>query len=353
MKCTKEQFWFGMFQLGLSQTQLSKMNRILEPLEDPFSLGSVWKNIEPLAKKKDRAITLYDLEFAMDEYNDLKARSIEMFYPQHPAYPEILKKRFALPIPLFFQAKGATSLFRQNGVGMVGTRSPSDKGREVILQIAEILVNHGYTIVSGYAAGTDTYSHLASLEKGGSTIAALPCGLREFKKKLELSNYLNKDNFLVLSQFPYTEPWSGVNAMARNSMVIGLSQAVIVIESGAEYTYDHKKSKNRMSGTFVCGKTALNLGVPLLVASPDLVSKDAVGNAKLIQLGGIETDPQDLLIQLEKIGGILYQKPTENQNQDIKVVSTEQLSLDLSDENLVQKTKPKPGKAVKRRRASN
>ena len=95
---------------------------------------------------------------------------------------------------------------------------------------------------------------------------------------------------LLVSQFKPNEPWGAHNAMVRNKLVCALSKAVIVISSGPE-----KDQKGRMSGTFDAGKTALKLGIPLFVLSPNLLSTKPEGNAQLIKMGAKEiTDCENI-----------------------------------------------------------
>ena len=77
--------------------------------------------------------------------------------------------------------------------------------------------------------------------------------------------------------------------MIRNETVVGLSGAVVVIQSGPE-----KDSDNKMSGTFASGKSALKHGVPLYVLKPELV-ENADGNEDLIRQGAVEITPDNVL----------------------------------------------------------
>jgi predicted Rossmann fold nucleotide-binding protein DprA/Smf involved in DNA uptake len=62
-----------------------------------------------------------------------------------------------------------------------------------------------------------------------------------------------------------------------------MSKAIVVIKSGPE-----RDSSGKMSGTFDAGKSALKMGVPVFVLSPQVLKPAPQGNIDLIKLGGIE-----------------------------------------------------------------
>jgi hypothetical protein len=70
-----------------------------------------------------------------------------------------------------------------------------------------------------------------------------------------------------------------------------MSQALIVICSGPE-----KDSEGKMSGTFDAGKSALKMGIPLFVLSPQILNPPPEGNGQLISLGGISLSSSGELI---------------------------------------------------------
>jgi DNA processing protein len=128
-------------------------------------------------------------------------------------------------------------------------------------------------VVSGYAKGIDAESHLACLESGGSTIAVLAEGILNFRLRPAYRELPSSalDHLLVISQFPPSQRWTAGAAMTRNQVVIGLSQAVVVVEAG------------ETGGTLRAGEVALQSGRRLLAM--DFAEGTPQGNAKLIAAG--------------------------------------------------------------------
>ena len=82
--------------------------------------------------------------------------------------------------------------------------------------------------------------------------------------------------------------------MIINKTIVGLSNAVLVVQAGPE-----KDKKGNMSGTFNSGKTSLKYNIPLFVLSPSTVD-NAEGNQSLIDQGAIEINPDNALEIIKK-----------------------------------------------------
>src|SRR3989344_2514080 len=89
-------------------------------------------------------------------------------------YPELLKEIKNAPEILYYRGE---ILPNENCFAVVGARLCSPYGKQAALEIAGDLAESGLTIVSGLAPGIDTFSHQATLERGGKTIAVLGTGV--------------------------------------------------------------------------------------------------------------------------------------------------------------------------------
>ena len=188
-------------------------------------------------------------------------------------FPEKISAIFNQKTPDIIQAVGNIDLLKKSGIGFCGSRQASPKGLAVACECVKQLINSGIVTISGYAKGVDMAAHTAALKHGGSTIIVLPEGIQDFKIKKEIAPFWDWERVLVLSQFQSDAPWTVWRAMERNSLIIGLSEAMVVIEAGST------------GGTFNAGKTTLKANHPLFVIKyADMTSTP--GNEKLIQMGG-------------------------------------------------------------------
>jgi DNA processing protein len=69
--------------------------------------------------------------------------------------------------------RGWWDLVEAPSVAVVGTRNPSPEGIERAATVARRLVEYGYTVVSGLAAGVDATAHKSAIDAGGKTIAVI------------------------------------------------------------------------------------------------------------------------------------------------------------------------------------
>jgi len=61
---------------------------------------------------------------------------------------------------------------------VVGTRQPSEAARALAAALGSTLAAHGWTVISGLAAGIDAAAHWGALRAGGRTLAVLGSGVR-------------------------------------------------------------------------------------------------------------------------------------------------------------------------------
>jgi DNA protecting protein DprA len=206
----------------------------------------------------------------------LRSDSVRILVLGYPGYPAGLASVLRGTAPPLLYALGASNLFDRLAVGFCGSRRASEKGLEVASDCARLLVQERINVVSGYAHGVDLAAHRAALVAGGTTTLVLAEGICHFRLKSELredgvSGDLSR--ILVVSEFPPRLSWRAHNAMARNRTICGLSEALIVIESGVE------------GGTFEAGKAALELGQPLFCVEYAETTTTSAGNVYFLQHG--------------------------------------------------------------------
>lgn len=281
-------------------------------LEDIFNLSEKeFQNLFPdfgkgrFTKINHQSLLNFDDEILEKGYNALLEKGIKIITCFDEEYPKFIFEKFDNSPPPILFCRGNISLLNADSVAVVGSRDIDASGMDTTKKIAQHLSNNGYNVVSGYAKGVDTSAHLGALECDGTTSAVLSSGINQVPIKNGIQEIYNQENnLLLISQFKPNEPWSAHNAMIRNKLVCALSKTVIVISSGPE-----RDQKGRMSGTFDAGKTALKLGIPLLVLSHSLLHSKPEGNIQLIKLGGKE------ITDITKINELIKSQPTKKINQ--------------------------------------
>jgi DNA processing protein len=198
----------------------SKLRTWLRSVGDPF-----------LDESLARELPAADVAAVANEAADLTAHGIDVALLGAPPYPTRLAGLKSPPPILFF--KGNAKLLNAPSIGMCGSRSATERGLRAAMASGEEVARKGLTIVSGYARGVDTETHLAALLSGGSTVIVLAEGILHFRKKRAFApTGLPEDRVLVVSQFPPGQRWTAGAAMTRNGVITGLSRALVVIEAG-------------------------------------------------------------------------------------------------------------------------
>ena len=206
--------------------------------------------------------------------DDLNGKGIRLVTELDPIFPGRLKYGLGKDCPSVLFVKGNVELLSSRCVGFCGSRNVSEKGASITAQCSNMLVENGFTVVSGYANGTDIAAHREALRAKGNTIFVLAEGILESAEKGDIKELLTPENHLFVSQFLPNSQWSAANAMRRNSVIIGLSEAMILVESG------------RKGGTFAAGEESLKRRLPLYVIDYAKPEVSAEANPYFIEKGG-------------------------------------------------------------------
>lgn len=164
------------------------------------------------------------------------------------AYPQKLK--FLKHAPLLLFVKGQIDFNAQPNIAIVGTRKCTDYGRSQAQEIAAYFAQRGINVVSGLAYGIDIAAHRASLAEGGITTAVLGHGLAHLypaAHRQKATQMLERGG--LLTEFYSQVKPEAVNFPARNRIISGMSDAVIVVEAaetgGALITAQFAFEQNR------------------------------------------------------------------------------------------------------------
>jgi DNA processing protein len=188
-------------------------------------------------------------------------------------YPEELREFLKNNSPTILSYAGNLNLLRYPKIGFCGSRKASDKGLKTAEDIADQVTHQNIVNVSGYASGIDQKVHFTSLKNGGSTIIVLPEGINRFRIKRNVKDVWDWERVLVISEFLPNDIWTSNRAMQRNSTIIALSNAMILIEAGER------------GGSIDAGYKTLKMGKNLFTPIYEGMPKEAIGNQILLNKG--------------------------------------------------------------------
>ena len=189
-----------------------------------------------------------DLETAQQEYEQVEKNNARILFYTDKEYPNRLKQVYDAP-PIIY-VTGNSDFNKNKMVAIVGTRNATTYGREFTEHIVNALSHHKATIVSGLAYGIDIAAHKAALKHNLPTIAVMASGLDIVYPAQHKS--VAKDlqtNGALVSENPFGTKPDAHRFPARNRIIAGMADAVIVVEAarkgGALITAEIANSYNR------------------------------------------------------------------------------------------------------------
>ncbi len=172
---------------------------------------------------------------AEEELNFVAKNNIKTLFFTEKDYPQRLINCVDAPILLY--DKGNVDFNRSKVVSIVGTRNATPHGRAFCEKlISDIGKNYPeILIVSGLAYGIDICAHRASLHNNVATVGVLAHGLDRIYPHVHRKTAIEMlENGALLTEFPSKTNPDRFNFVRRNRIVAGMSDAVVVIESGSK-----------------------------------------------------------------------------------------------------------------------
>ncbi len=209
-----------------------------------------------------------------------------------PEYPALLREIYDPPPVLYYRGKllGEPSL----PIAVVGSRVPSEYGRNMAYTLSHALAENGACVVSGLAYGVDCIAALGALaaeQNPYPTIAVLGCGADVVYPAANRDIYERIiDRGAVVSEFlPGTKAFSSHFPM-RNRIISGLSRGVLVVEAAAK------------SGTLITVDCALEQGRDVFALPGRVTDPKSEGTNTLLRdgYGKLTLSVEDIL---EEYGG--------------------------------------------------
>lgn len=213
-----------------------KIQRLLERYKHP---KEIWKLKKEDLLKVDGigeiiAEEILNNKYRMglkEEIRKMEKENVEFISIYDENYPKNLKQLYDKPISLY--VKGNKKILNEFSLAIIGCRENSTYGKKVATAIARGLARQKITTVSGLARGIDSISHGATLQAGGKTIAVIGSGLDIIYpyENANLAKEIVKTGGAIISEYPLGTKPEKLHFPARNRIISGLSNGVIVIEA--------------------------------------------------------------------------------------------------------------------------
>ncbi|HWB91405.1 MAG TPA: DNA-processing protein DprA [Puia sp.] len=220
---------------GIGPVQTKKLIRYFGNAGDIFCASRSSLLAAGLSARAAESIRIFDDHDKLaGELALLQQNSIRLLFFTDAEYPRRLLAIEDAPPLLYFQGK--VDLNAQKIVSIIGTRSSDDYGRHITEQLIKELASSGVVVISGLAAGIDTAAHKAALNNALPTVAVLGQGLGTAIYPYEnagLSQQMLKQGGLLTS-FEFHEAAAPYNFPARNQLVAGLCDALLVVQTKLE-----------------------------------------------------------------------------------------------------------------------
>lgn len=173
-----------------------------------------------------------DFSIAEEEIKFIEKFNITPLFITAPGYPKRLLNCYDPPTILYY--RGNADLNTSKIIAVVGTRDKTEYGKQLAEALITGLAHQPVLIVSGLALGIDAVAHKAAVKNQLPTVGVLAHGLDKmypFEHTQLSKDIIKHDGGLLTESRSKTKPGKH-NFPARNRIVAGMSDAVIVIETG-------------------------------------------------------------------------------------------------------------------------
>lgn len=242
-----------------------------------------------IGPKLAAAIGAIDLAAARHALRRWAEAGVAIIPRTSPAYPARLQALADdAPPTLFVRGDLAALSGELRSAALVGTRHPSAQAREAAFRLGMELALEGQAVVSGLASGIDVAAHHGAISGRGRAVAVLGSGvLQVFPPEHEsLAGLLLRQGGALVSEASPDARASTPRLVARNRLISGLSDSVIVVETqvdgGAMYAARAAQAQ---------GRRLFALGLP------------ASGNQALIQAGAQALSADAHAADLREVAG--------------------------------------------------
>lgn len=288
MASVKHWIWLAeLFRSG------KRVNELLEHFGSPEEVfhASVreLKQVPSLRDEDREAILCHDLTLAEEIRAACKEKGIHIVTYQDSTYPVSLRSIPNPPLVLYYYGE-LPEFSEVLSVAVVGTRHASFYGRSIAENLGNRLAKSGVCLVSGMAEGVDSASTRGAIKAGnpGVVVLGTPIDVCYPRSSRDVYDVLKKDG-AVISEYPPGGETFQTNFPARNRIISGLSQGVVVVEAPLR------------SGSLITARMALEQGRDVFVVPGNIDVPSFEGSNRLLVNGEGKaiTSVRDILVEYE------------------------------------------------------
>ena len=259
-------------------------------------------------------------DFDVDEsHEELRSRDLKLWCPPANVGIPILLVRGTLPSDRL--------------VGVVGSRSVDAYGRSCAREVARLVVDLGFHVLSGGAEGCDAEAHRAALKCGSPTVVVLGHGHDHVypRHHEELFDEIIRRGGATVSPYWPTVSPRGFRFRERNSVIARLSRAVVVVRARIR------------SGSLSTARFAQKSGRPVLAIPSNLGDSYGLGCNQLLAEGAIPlVGPVQLADTLRTSTNTIKSWPTNERGSPapwVEALNQDPATLTSSEEAILQMLK--------------
>lgn len=262
------------------------------------------------------------------EYSKFISSGVSVVQYFDKEYPEKLLNIENPPRTLFYY--GELPKDDIASIAVIGARNCSEYGRYMAKIISEGLCLEGIQIISGMALGIDGIAQMSALNSGGRSFGILGSGVDICYPRANKELYERlKNSGGVISEYPIGVAPQNRHFPARNRIISGLSDGVVVVEA------KHK------SGTIITVDAALSQGKDIFAVPGRATDALSVGCNGLIKQGAFPVQSSDDILDIvcsyrdkKQTIDMDYKKSLKKYEKRAEKLAEKKIELE-SDENMV------------------
>jgi len=238
--------WFAQ----LKTMNLLQKHQLLRMFSDPKEIYLyAGGQKQGMTEKLQAALENKDLGPAQRILKECEQKGIQILCLEDALYPARLRNTADAPLVLYVAGR-IPDWTRQPVIGIVGTRRATNYGLTMAARFGAHIAVCGGLVISGGAAGVDTEAMQAALDMGKPVVGVLGCGVDVVypaKNKAMFAKVTEKG--CLISEYPPRTPGNAWQFPARNRIISGISNGVVLIEaplkSGSLNTAQHAMEQGR------------------------------------------------------------------------------------------------------------